>query len=175
MEEAALDRTVRPRADRPHVVGTGTPPTLPDLVARRLQHRLVGRVLPRDQLLDDAEQPLALLSCASSVGNNSGRLDGSSTICAKITARAAASGRRAHHRCSVLGCPCRIDFSRAEALFIASRGSATSISFFRLVMLCLLSIRSISKPRPPAGYAFAHLCWRQPAPWMSADRFERRV
>ena len=28
--------------------------------------------------------------------------------------RAAASGRRAHHRCSVLGCPCRIDFSRAH-------------------------------------------------------------
>ena len=60
------------------------------------------------------------------------RLDGSSTICAKITARAAASGRRAHHRCSVLGCPCRIDFSRAEALLIASSGSATSISFFRI-------------------------------------------
>ena len=69
-------------------------------------------------------------SWSSAVGNNSGRLDGSSTICAKITARAPASGRRAHHRCSVLGCPCRIDFSRAEALLIASSGRATSISFF---------------------------------------------
>ena len=57
--------------------------------------------------------------------------EGSSTICAKITARAAASGRRAHHRCSVLGCPWRIDFSRADALLMASSGSATSMSFLR--------------------------------------------
>ena len=56
--------------------------------------------------------------------------DGSSTICAKITARAAASGRRAHHRCSVDGRPCRIDFSCAAAALIASSGSATSINFF---------------------------------------------
>jgi hypothetical protein len=69
-------------------------------------------------------------SCFFSVGKRSGQLDGSSTICAKITARAAASGRRAHHRCSVLGCPCRMDFSRADALLIASSGSATSMSFF---------------------------------------------
>ena len=55
-------------------------------------------------------------SCAFSVGKRSGCADGSSTICAKITARAAASGRRAHHRCSVLGCPWRIDFSRADGL-----------------------------------------------------------
>ncbi len=41
-----------------------------------------------------------------------------------------ASGRRAHQRCSVLGCPWRIDFSRTAALLMASRGSATSISFF---------------------------------------------
>ena len=47
-----------------------------------------------------------------------------------MTARAAANGRRAHHRCSVLGCPCRMDFSLAEAMLIASSGSATSISFF---------------------------------------------
>ena len=44
------------------------------------------------------------------------------------TARQAASGRRAHHRCSVEGCPCRIDFSRADSLLIASSGSATSIA-----------------------------------------------
>jgi hypothetical protein len=61
-------------------------------------------------------------SCDSSVGNRSGHDDGSSTICAKITARAAANGRRAHHRCNVEGCPCRIDFSRAEAMLIASSG-----------------------------------------------------
>ena len=33
----------------------------------------------------------------------------------------------------MLGCPWRIDFSRAEALLIASSGRATSMSFFRLV------------------------------------------
>ena len=43
-------------------------------------------------------------------------------------ARAAASGRRAHHRCSVDGCPCRMDFSREQAALIASSGSATSMS-----------------------------------------------
>ena len=70
-------------------------------------------------------------SWAFSVGKMSGCADGSSTICAKITARAAASGRRAHHRCSVLGCPWRIDFSLALALLIASSGRATSMSFLR--------------------------------------------
>ena len=55
--------------------------------------------------------------------------DGSSTICAKSTARAAARGRRAHQRCRVDGCPWRIDFSRAAAALIASSGSATSIIF----------------------------------------------
>ena len=29
------------------------------------------------------------------------------------------------------GCPCRIDFSRAEAALIASNGSETSMSFLR--------------------------------------------
>ena len=69
-------------------------------------------------------------SCAFSVLKISGCADGSSTICAKITARAAANGRLAHHKCSVDGCPCRIDFSRADALLIASSGRATSMSFF---------------------------------------------
>ena len=65
--------------------------------------------------------------------------DGSSTICAKITARAAASGRRAYQRCSVLGCPWRMDFSLAEALLMASSDKATSISFFLVFMpSCLL-------------------------------------
>ena len=43
------------------------------------------------------------------------RSSGSWTSWAKMTARAAASGRRAHQRCSVDGCPWRIDFSRADA------------------------------------------------------------
>jgi hypothetical protein len=54
-------------------------------------------------------------SCAFSVGKRFGHAEGSSTICAKITARAAARGRRAHHRCSMLGWPWRMDFSRADA------------------------------------------------------------
>src|SRR5207245_6938089 len=63
----------------------------------------------------------------------SGWLDGSSTICAKMTARAAASGRLAHHRCSVLGCPWRIDFSRALALLIASSGRADFDEFSAVI------------------------------------------
>lgn len=39
-----------------------------------------------------------LVVATSSVGNRSGCEDGSSTSWAKSTARAAASGRRAHHR-----------------------------------------------------------------------------
>jgi hypothetical protein len=40
------------------------------------------------------------------------------------------NGRRARHKCSVLGCPWRIDFSRVAFLLIASSGKATSMSFF---------------------------------------------
>lgn len=68
-------------------------------------------------------------SCSASVGKSSGWLLGSSTIWAKSTARHAARGRRAHHRCNVLGWPWRMDFSRADSLLMASRGRATSISF----------------------------------------------
>ena len=66
-------------------------------------------------------------SCSSTVSDSSP--DGSSTSEAQITARAAANGRRAHQRCSVEGCPCRIDFSRAASALIAAKGSDTSISF----------------------------------------------
>jgi len=45
-------------------------------------------------------------------------------------ARQAANGRRAHHKCSVDGCPCRMDFSRAASRLMASSGNATSMSFF---------------------------------------------
>src|SRR5207249_31239 len=68
-------------------------------------------------------------------------------------------------------CPCRIDFSRADALLIASSGSATSISFLRcgdfsFIILfpsmawgapgpfvrysCRLSSHSPGRPRAPA-------------------------
>ena len=66
-------------------------------------------------------------SCSPSVSESSP--NGSSTSEAQITARAAASGRRAHHRCNVDGCPCRIDFSRAASALIAANGNDTSISF----------------------------------------------
>src|SRR5690606_37602534 len=46
-----------------------------------------------------------------------------------MTARAAARGRRAHQRWSLLGWPCRMLFSRALAALIWSSGNATSISF----------------------------------------------
>ena len=42
------------------------------------------------------------------------------------TARDEANGRRAHHRCSVLGCPCRIDFSRDACLETSAMGKSTS-------------------------------------------------
>src|SRR5947209_11972678 len=70
-------------------------------------------------------------ACSCSVGKSSGCSDGSSTREAKSTARQAARGRRAHHKCSVEGWPCRIDFSRAEAVLMATSGNATSISFLR--------------------------------------------
>src|SRR5579875_1843404 len=79
---------------------------------------------------------------ASSAGGTSGWA-GSSMREANSTARHAASGRRAHHKCRVEGWPCRIDFSRADSRLIASSGSATSISFRRYpVMLVSPSPRS---------------------------------
>ena len=101
---------------------------LEDLLRAPRRAALVAGVLPDDEPLDDAVQPLALGALSSSVGNRSGCEDGSSTSWANSTARAAASGRRAHHRCSVDGWPWRIDFSRADSRLIASSGSATSIS-----------------------------------------------
>ena len=40
--------------------------------------------------------------------------------------RHAANGRRAHHRCSADGCPCRMDFSRAECKETFAIGTSTS-------------------------------------------------
>ena len=65
--------------------------------------------------------------CSSSLSEASH--EGLSTKEANSTARHAANGRRAHHRCSVEGCPQRIDFSLAAAELMASSGRATSISF----------------------------------------------
>ena len=70
-------------------------------------------------------------SASCSAGDSDGSPDGSSTSDAQITARAAANGRRAHQRCNVDGCPCRIDFSRAASRLMAANGNATSINFGR--------------------------------------------
>ncbi len=67
----------------------------------------------------------------ASPSNSFKHSDGSSTSEANSTARQAASGRLAHHKCNVDGCPCRMDFSRAASRLMSSSGSATSISFFR--------------------------------------------
>ena len=109
------------------------PVGLQDLGARpRPAHRSLLMFSHLHQLFDDAGRAVAArLACASSVGNAPGRLDGSSTRQAKSTARHAASGRRAHHRCSVLGWPWRMDFSRAASRLMASSGRATSMSFLR--------------------------------------------
>ncbi len=44
------------------------------------------------------------------------------------TAREEASGLRAHHRCSVEGYPCRIDFSRTACLETSAIGKSTLAS-----------------------------------------------
>ncbi len=52
-----------------------------------------------------------------------------------MTARAAVSGLRAHHKCMVDGWPWRIDYSRTLAVLMASSGKATSISFLAVGIL----------------------------------------
>ena len=51
-----------------------------------------------------------------SEGRTSACSGGASTICARMTALAAASDRRAPQRCSVDRCPSGIDFSHAAAM-----------------------------------------------------------
>ena len=43
------------------ILSTGAPPALPDLVSGLLQHRLVGGVLPQNQILNDLKEPLPFL------------------------------------------------------------------------------------------------------------------
>ena len=111
------------------ILRAGPAPALPDFLACLVQHFLVGGVLPLDEILDDLEEPLALLLLGL-LGFEEIRVRrGVVHHLRKDHGPAAARGRRAHQRCSVLGCPCRIDFSRALALLIASSGKATSIRF----------------------------------------------
>src|SRR5690606_3279100 len=53
-----VEQLLRKRVIR--VVRACPPPALPDLIARRLQHRLVRGVLPQYEVPNDREQPRAL-------------------------------------------------------------------------------------------------------------------
>ena len=75
------------RARMVGILGAGAPPALPDLVARRLQHfsLVVFSHCTRSSMMRKSRW--RSFSCAFSVGNRSGCAEGSSTICAKMTAR----------------------------------------------------------------------------------------
>ncbi len=117
--------------------------------AARTRARLVSRYLALAARSQLAKSPMNLSSAfrrSSSVGPGAPCTEGRSSraLCLKSggqhgshgsgqssassIARQAASGRRAHHRCSVEGCPCRIDFSRAACLDTSAMGKSTSAS-----------------------------------------------
>ena len=107
----------------PSPAGGGSSPN-PQATERAISHR-VAFELPHCStrpMAPDVQSPDAAACAPSPVGNRSGQAEGSSTSWANSTARHAASGRRAHHRCKVEGWPCRIDFSFTEAALIASNG-----------------------------------------------------
>ncbi len=61
-------------------------------------------------------------------------------------ARHAASGRLAHQRCNVEGCPCRIDFSRAECLLSSATGKSTSANrLHSLGIMFLFAILDVNR------------------------------
>ena len=62
----------------------------------------------------------------NSVGQSESQGSGHSR--ASKIARLDASGRRAHHKCSVLGCPWRMNFSRAACRDTSAIGKSTSAS-----------------------------------------------
>jgi len=69
-------------------------------------------------------------SCLAAAAQNAGGQSssaGSGQRAAHMTARHAASGRRAHQMWSVEICPCRIDFSRRAWAEIRAMGRSTSI------------------------------------------------
>ena len=128
-EPLRLERNVPPPANGSRIGGGLPSGGLQDLRVRLGEEPLVADVLPDDEPLDDAVQPLALralelLGRELAPGRDGRVVD----ELREEHGAAAASGRRAHHRCSVDGWPCRIDFSRADSRLIASSGNATSIS-----------------------------------------------
>jgi hypothetical protein len=61
-----------------------------------------------------------------------------------MTARQAASGRRAHQMCSVEMCPWRIDFYRRAWAEIRLMGKSTSMSRFGYGIMSLCRITCLS-------------------------------
>src|SRR4030042_3713457 len=90
-------------------------------------------------VLSRSSRALVLKSSGQYGSQGSGRRRASSI------ARQAASGRLAHQRCSVDGCPCRIDFSLAECLETTAIGKSTSA-----IRLHSLGIKEL--PLPVQGH-----------------------
>ena len=85
---------------------------------------------------------------------------GSGSSNASNTARLDASGRRAHHRCSVDGCPWRIDFSRAACFDTTAMGKSTSARRLHVLgitggsrLLRVVAVSSDSRPYTSASRA----------------------
>ena len=84
--------------------------------------RSVSSVVPGSQLgARDKRLRACFLNASGQCSSH-----GSGSNNAINTARDEASGRRAHHRCSVEGCPCRIDFSRTACFETSAMGKSTS-------------------------------------------------
>ena len=81
----------------------------------------------------------SVISCAAASRNACGQSSsaGSGQSAAQITARHAASGRRAHQMCSVEMCPCRIDFSRRACARDALDGQVDFDETLGIVSSCL--------------------------------------
>jgi hypothetical protein len=94
----------------------------------------IVRGLPGHETFEDVEEALALALLLSPPSEIEVRVRADGIIDQTrptSTARAAASGRRAHHRWRVAwGWPLRIDLSRADSALMVASGSATSMSFF---------------------------------------------
>ena len=73
-----------------------------------------------------AKSRSSFAAASRKAGGQSGSA-GSGHNAAQITARHAASGRRAHQMCSVEICPCRMDFSRRACAEMRLMGRSTSM------------------------------------------------
>ena len=79
---------------------------------------------------------------------------GSGSKSAISTAREDANGRRAHHGCSVEGCPCRIDFSRAACCDTSAIGKSTSAKRLQDLGIMLLDLATTGHGDGLAGSSY---------------------